>query len=164
MLKKYANLVRAKGWGALLHLLFVVKTSDGLVQFFRYGFVGGISAVADVGILYIATNNLHIFYLMSAAISFVVATLVNYALSVRWIFQSSGNTRSELLLFSLVGLGGLALTEILIGIQVEQLHMHYMHAKIVALAIVVLWSFSLRRLLFNRLAKKKAADTAITEE
>lgn len=53
----------------------------------RYGFTAGCAAVVDVGLfgLFFATNmNL----IVAASLSFLVATVVNYGLSARYVFEA----------------------------------------------------------------------------
>lgn len=135
----------------LIRLLFVEKTNRGLVQLFRYGFVGGFSAIVDAGSLFVFTDYGHVYYLVSAALAFILGTIVNYALSVWWIFESTGKFKREFGLFTLVGLGGLGLNELIIWFLVSRVGLFYMLAKLVSVSIVVIWSFSLRKLLFSKL-------------
>ena len=135
-------------------LLFVAKTNNGLVQLFRYGFVGGFSAVVDAGSLYLFTSKGHVHYLISAALAFVFGTIVNYILSILWIFEKSSNFKAEFTLFTLIGLGGLGLNELIIWIAVSKMHIFYMLAKLISVSIVVFWSFTLRKFLFTYLHRQ----------
>jgi len=143
----------------LLSVLFVAKADSGLIQFFRYAFVGGFSAVVDIGTLFLCTSALHIHYLISLAIAFILGTIVNYLLSILWVFSSSKNKKLEFTLFTLIGLGGLCINEFIVWLLVEHVHLHYLIAKLFSVSIVVIWSFTLRRLLFARLNKQEALKT-----
>lgn len=138
----------------LYRTLFTGKSDHWFIQLFRYGFVGGFSAVVDVGSLYIFTDILHIHYLISAILGFLLGTIVNYALSVLWVFKASGKIKAELVIFTLIGFGGLLLNELIIWLLVSKADVFYMLAKVVSLSIVLFWSFSLRRILFVRLNAK----------
>lgn len=147
-------MIRPLRLSQLLRMLFLGKSQHGLVQLFRYIFVGGFSAIVDTGTLYGATTVLHINYLISAALAFILGTIVNYFLSVLWVFQSSGKLSKEITLFTLVGLGGLGLNELILWILHGHLGIHVLVAKFISVSIVVIWSYSLRRLLFLRLHQK----------
>ena len=56
-------------------------------KFVRYFFVGGLSAVVDYAI-FGALFHFGLHYLVAATLSFVVAVAFNYALSVRFVFQT----------------------------------------------------------------------------
>jgi putative flippase GtrA len=142
--------------------LFIDHTDHGMVQLFRYGFVGGFSAIVDIVSFYLLTAEAHIYYLISIFFAFILGTIVNYMLSITWIFKSSGNFKSEFTLFTLIGVVGLGLTELIVWFLVSQFHFFYLTAKLFALVIVMLWSFSLRKILFNRL-QKQHANTIIVE-
>ncbi len=66
----------------------IKKTDDIIIQFFRYGFAGGIAFAVDFSLLYILTDFFHIYYLVSAAISFIPGIAVNYVLSIHWVFNN----------------------------------------------------------------------------
>lgn len=138
--------------GEYYNLLFVDRSQHGLIQLFRYIFVGGFSALVDIGSLYMFTSHLHIHYLVSAFLAFILGTIVNYFLSILWVFESSDKKKTEFLLFSLIGFGGLLLNGLILWVTVEQFHIFYLIGKLISVAIVVFWSFSLRRLLFAKLA------------
>ena len=130
---------------------FVVPTQSGTVQFFRYSFLGGFSAIVDIATLTVCTSVLHIHYLISACLGFVLGIIINYVLSMMWIFESSGKKTTELTFFIVIGLGGLGLNELIIWIMVRYVGLFYLIAKLVAVLIVLVWNFTLRRLLFSRL-------------
>lgn len=147
----------------LLRVLFIEKSNHGLIQFFRYGFVGGFSALVDIGALFACTSLLGIHYLISLAIAFILGTIVNYTLSILWVFDSSKNKKMEFLLFTLIGLGGLGINELIVWSLVEFAHLYYLPAKFVSVSVVVIWSFSLRRLLFARLSRGAVQAAAMSE-
>lgn len=134
--------------------LFITRTDNGLVQFFRYGFVGGVSALSDIGTLVVLTSGLHVHYLISATVAFVIGTIVNYFLSTRWVFRSSGRKSLEFFLFTLIGFGGLCLNNLILWALVSKGGVFYLFAKFVSVSVVLFWSFLLRKLLFSKLNGK----------
>ncbi|MGZ6005598.1 MAG: GtrA family protein [Candidatus Saccharimonadales bacterium] len=134
------------------HILFVKKTDRAHLQLFRYLFVGGLAFVTDAGSLYLLTSEFRLHYLTSTLIGFMIGIAVNYSLSVRWIFQKTSKFKSEITLFTLVGIGGLCLNELIMWVLVSRGHLFYMIAKLISAAVVLVWSFTLRRTLFIRLA------------
>lgn len=141
------------GLSMLIRILFVEKSDNGYIQLFRYIFVGGFSAFVDIGSLFVFTSIFHVHYLVSAFLAFILGTIVNYLLSVLWIFESTGKRKTEIALFTMIGFGGLLLNEIILWVAVEKVGLFYLLGKFVSVLIVLGWSFSLRRLLFRRLAK-----------
>jgi putative flippase GtrA len=143
----------ARDFKHLIQQAFVAKTRTGRIQFFRYIFVGGFSAVVNLGILSILTSVLHINYLISELIAFVIATIVNYALSIWWIFQRSNRFKLEFVLFTLVGIGGLGINELVLWVCVSKLKLFYLLGEVIAITVVMVWSFALRKLLFEKLTR-----------
>lgn len=148
------SFVGAEDFDSLIRILFVDKTKRGRIQLFRYLFVGGVSVIADAGSLYVLTAFFDVHYLVSAIIGFILGTIVNYTLSVRWIFESTKKFKSEVTLFTLIGVGGLGINELILWMLVSGLGFHFMVAKAFSVSVVLIWSFSLRRLLFMKLAPK----------
>ena len=134
----------------LIHKAFVTKTRDTKIQFFRYLFVGGFSAVVNLG-LFSLLIYLGLHYLLAELIAFVVATIVNYVLSIIWIFQRSSRFKLEFTLFTLVGVGGLGINELVLWLCVSKLGIYKVVSEAIAIAVVTLWSFALRKILFDKL-------------
>ena len=72
----------------MLKNLFVNKTDNTVVQLFRYTFVGGVAFIFDFGSLFILTEYIKIYYLVSAAIAFIIGLTINYLLSISWVFSN----------------------------------------------------------------------------
>ena len=123
------------------------KTDNTIVQLFRYTFVGGIAFIFDFCSLAILTEYLNIYYLISAAIAFLIGLTVNYYLSISWVFQkrSVKSKQMEFILFALIGIVGLALNEFFIWFFTEIISVHYLFSKIISTAFVYLWNFNIRK-------------------
>jgi len=137
---------------AARYKLFLDKTENTLVQLFRYTFVGGFAFVVDFGTLFLLTEIFHIHYLLSAAMAFILGLITNYFLSIKWVFsiRSIENKKIEFLLFSIIGMIGLGLNELLLWIFTDLILIHYLLSKIITAIFVYLWNFIGRKyLLFN---------------
>ena len=138
---------------SLLINALLSKTKDAKIQFFRYIFVGGFSALVNLSVLYALTSLLHVHYLLSELIAFLIATIVNYILSIWWVFERSSKFKLEFVLFTLVGVGGLVINETVLWVCVSKLGLFYIIGEAIAIASVTVWSFALRKLLFDKLSK-----------
>ncbi len=117
--------------------------------FYKYGVVGVLGTLIDVGILYLLvevsginpeTNGL--FYIF-ATISFVLAVINNFALNRIWTFSNrERNIKKQFAKFFIISLVGLALTQSLLFIFVSQLSIWYIAAKLLTSIIVLLWNFT----------------------
>lgn len=128
--------------------VFVQKpTNNTFVQLFRYTFVGGFAFVIDFSSLFILTEAFHIHYLVSAAIAFLIGLLINYSISVKWVFNQRKLTsrKNEVLIFAGIGVVGLGLNEVIIWLCTEIFLFHYLVSKIVSAVLVYLWNFFVRK-------------------
>ena len=121
------------------------KVNKSLLQFFRYLICGGFATVTDAGILFILTHYSGVHYLYAAAFSFLCGISVNYTLNTILVFKSSGKLYREIPLFVLIGIGGLTWTEIILWVLVGQFKIYVMFAKLVAIVLVLLWNFFMRK-------------------
>lgn len=139
--------------GKTLDTLLRGKTSNGWLQLFRYLFVGGAAFVVDFGSLYLLTKYAGLHYTLSATLSFILGLIVNYLLSIRWVFsQRKLQSRSaEFIVFAIIGIVGLGLNVAIIWFFTEHIRLHYLVSKIVATVLVFLWNFAGRKfILFDR--------------
>lgn len=128
--------------------LLFKKTDSTLIQLFRYTFVGGIAFAIDFGSLYVLTEFFDIYYLVSAAIAFLLGLTTNYSLSVLWVFdkRSVKSRWVEYGIFGFIGLIGLGLNELFIWFFTEEVHLHYLLSKIISTFVVYFWNFFARKL------------------
>lgn len=128
---------------------FFEDPNNTFVQLLRYTFVGGIAFVVDFGLLFLLTDFFNVHYLISAGISFISGLLLNYYLSIKWVFTVRIIEKKwlELLFFSLIGLIGLGLNEIFLWLFTDILLFHYLISKLITSFIVYFWNFFARKFL-----------------
>ena len=85
------------------------QTDSTHIQFFRYIFVGGAAFIVDFVSLFIFTDVFGVYYLISAAIAFILGLIANYALSISWVFnkRTLDNKLSEFTIFAFIGIIGI---------------------------------------------------------
>ncbi|MGN6527999.1 MAG: GtrA family protein [Burkholderiaceae bacterium] len=123
-----------------------------MIEFVRYFAASALAFGVDLG-LYRVGLAVGFGYAAAACLGFTMGLAVAYGLSVRWAFRVRGmrDARAEFIIFALVGLAGLALTEALLWLQIGLLHVAPVLAKIAAAAVVFLFNFGARKaLLFTR--------------
>ena len=118
-----------------------------LHQFTRYWIVGGLAFVVDFGSLYLLTEFAGLHYLVSAAVAFLFGLVTNYLLSRAWVFdrRTMDTATAEFAIFTMIGLVGLGLNEVIIWSLREKGHLHYLLSKAIASAIVLIWNFGARK-------------------
>ena len=123
------------------------QTDQTRIQLFRYMFVGGAAFIVDFVSLFILTDFFGIYYLISAAIAFILGLIANYLLSVSWVFnkRTLENRTFEFGIFALIGIVGLGLNEVFIWFFTQDLQIYYLFSKILAAAIILFWNFFARK-------------------
>lgn len=139
----------------LLKTLLTEPTTNPLVQFFRYVFVGGCSFVVDAGVLWLLAH-MGMHYLYAACFGFAAGLFCNFILSRALVFRAQSARVGRVLEFAgyaLIGLIGLGLTEALLYFFTEIVLFHYMISKVIASAVVLFWNFFGRKHLLYRSEK-----------
>ena len=109
----------------------------------RYFVVGGIAFCFDITFFFIFAKLLGYNYLVIATIGFVFAVLINYFLSVRFVFKSGVrfSKAQELALVYLVSAIGLGLHLLILYVAVDLLGIELMLSKLGATGAVFMWNF-----------------------
>lgn len=130
-----------------IHKLLTQSTDKTGIQFFRYIFVGGVAFLVDFASLYVFTDYIGVFYLISAAIAFILGLITNYILSINWVFnrRSLDNKTIEFSFFAFIGIVGLGLNELLIWFFTAETGLFYLLSKILAAIIILFWNFFARK-------------------
>lgn len=113
----------------------------------RYFVVGGIAACVDIGLFMLLARGMGFAYQPVAAATFVLATLVNYVLSVRFVFVSGARfgRKSEIALVYVVSAVGLGINALMLWAGVEIAHASLFLSKIAATGTVFFWNYFARR-------------------
>ena len=110
-------------------------------KFLSFCLVGAITFFLDYGLLYLLTEYGRLSYLLSSALAFSVAVIINYILCQRFVFVSAKNGVKQLTLFVITSVVGLGINQLCMWLFVECALMHYMLAKIFATGIVTVWNY-----------------------
>lgn len=144
----------------LLHKLFVEKTENTLLQFFRYIFVGGIAAVVNIGSLFILTDISKVYYIISNILAFILGLFVNYILSKIFVFSQEKvkSKTKELITYAVIGIIGLGIDTLFMFIFTSVFSIYYLVSKILSTAITFLWNFCARKLMYKREEKNYGSN------
>jgi putative flippase GtrA len=120
-------------------------THSTRIQFFRYFFVGGSSAVVDFCV-YITLLHFGVHYLLAQMGAYCVGFVWNYVFSILWVFQSSKKFVKEITITFIITAFGLLWTELLLFGMVDFVGLGEIVAKLIATAIVLFWNFGARKM------------------
>lgn len=116
-------------------------------QFFKFGVVGVIAFIVDYLSLYLLTEFLNVYYLISSIISFLLSIIVNYILSIKWVFDiKKKQSFKDVIVFTLLSAIGLLINLLVMYLSVEVFKIHYMIGKLMATFIVMIWNFVTRKM------------------
>lgn len=116
-------------------------------QFFKFGVVGVIAFIVDYLSLYMLTEFLNVYYLISSIISFLLSIIVNYILSIKWVFDiKKKQSFKDVIVFTLLSAIGLLINLLVMYLSVEVFKIHYMIGKLIATFIVMIWNFVTRKM------------------
>lgn len=141
-MREFLILLKHRDWDGLFH----ASTDSGVVQLFRYCFIGGLSFLIDFG-CYFSLLTVNVYYLLSGIIAFTVSFAFNFTVSRLWIFhhQTGDSFRAEITSVAAIALCGLGLTELLLWLGVDVAGLNKLLAKIFASLLVLLWNFWARK-------------------
>ncbi|NMC51615.1 GtrA family protein [Candidatus Kuenenbacteria bacterium] len=111
-------------------------------KFIRFAISGGIATVVDISLLYILTEWLGIWYLISSVFSFLVGSITHFSISRAWVFDDRGKKYwQQYKSFFVIHLVGLAINTAALYILVEYFDVYYIAAKIITVIFGVSWTF-----------------------
>ena len=121
-----------------------------VLQLIKFGIVGVIAAFIDVGVLVILKELLHMDVLIASFVSFCASVVVNYILSMVFVFKSKEQNKiREFIIFVLLSAGGLCLNQFILWIGVMFASANYLIVKVFALVIVPVYNFITRKMLLE---------------
>nr|WP_051008491.1 GtrA family protein [Enorma massiliensis] len=113
----------------------------------KFAAVGIFSFVVDWLLLVILTEGFGIDYLVSTTVSFLVSVSLNYALSMKYVFEHRDDMsrKREFTIFAILSCIGLGLTDVLMFAGVTILNIAYQAMKVIATFCVTWYNFFTRK-------------------
>ncbi len=131
----------------LIKSFFFERTQRIQVQFFRSIFVGAFASIIDILCFAILAELLNVYYLFANLFAFLIGLIINYFLSVTWVFtaNSSPKRSKQFFQFFLVAIVGLVINQLILWICVDFFYVNMLFSKILATLIAFIWNFTARR-------------------
>jgi putative flippase GtrA len=119
---------------------------------FRYLLVGGTSVILEYISFLLLIELAGLSVVMANIISFLVGFIYTFVLHNRWTFfgNHEHNIKSQFAAYTTLAVINVVATSLLINLQVTTLHIAPFIAKLVCMALVVVWNYLLlSRLIFK---------------
>ena len=131
--------------------LLIDKTSNGIIQFVRYFFVGSIAAIINIGTLYLMVDIFNINYILSNIVGFILGIVVNYGLSKMFVFTDNEDINKifEIVMYVIIGILGLIFDTFMLWIFTSKIGIYYMISKIISTMLTFVWNFVARKVLYK---------------
>ncbi|MDD2268984.1 MAG: GtrA family protein [Eubacteriales bacterium] len=143
-----------------------------ILEFIRYCVVGGTAFIFDtaayIGLVelvfvpkfgreYMESYSFEHFF--SITVGFIVGLIVNYVLSMLWVFtskkqQKQGKNARAFTIFAVIGVIGYFLKQLLMYIQLDWLFFTPWIANIIAAGIVLIWNYLARKVIIFKKDEK----------
>ena len=114
-----------------------------IVQFCRFASVGILSLMVDYGFMICLTETTQLGYFRACAFSYTISIIVNYVLSMRYVFhvREDISKAKEASIFLGLSMVGLLLNQMAMWMLVDVLHIYYAMAKMLAAGMVTSYNF-----------------------
>lgn len=129
----------------------------GYREFLRSALVSGLSFILDFFLCMLIVEKSTLGYLPATSISFTLGTVLNYALSVLWIFGRANKGKRHLEFVAFLGLAGigLVLNAFAMVFFTSICSFHYLVSRVVSATLVFFFNFSSRKFIIFRAGRKK---------
>lgn len=136
-----------------------------LEQILKFGAVGFFCFLIDFGLTTGLTNLFGVHYLISKFIGFVVSAIVNYLLSIKYVFteKKEMDKKKEFTVFLILSAFGLLINEVVMFVCIDGIYAHTAALRelisdalmvsvssIIATGIVMVYNFISRKLFLER--------------
>lgn len=116
-------------------------------QLIKFSACGVTCFAIDYSLMLLLTEVFGVRYLISAGISFVFATSINYFISAAWVYDTENRKRRkyDIFVFIILGAIGLGINQFIMWSMVEFIQWDYRVVKIVSGIIVSIYNFITRK-------------------
>ncbi|MCL0050237.1 glycosyltransferase [Dehalococcoidia bacterium] len=130
----------------LKHIYSLMKRKGELLRFVKFCLVGLSGVLVHLGLLYLLTEFVGLFYLVSAVISIQSSIISNFTLNNYFTFADrrlpgAKSFLNRLLKFNLVSLAGLGLNIGVLGLLTEVFGIYYLISALGGIVVAVLWNY-----------------------
>jgi|WetSurMetagenome_2_1015567.scaffolds.fasta_scaffold21264_3 dolichol-phosphate mannosyltransferase len=127
-----------------LHLLWNMRFGESSLRFIGFAVIGASGIFVNSAALYLATEKLHFYYLISAAVATVASTLWNFGLTESLVYRTKNQGKGilrRLGLFFVMNLLVLALRAPIIYLLTSILGLYYVASNLISMVVLTVLRF-----------------------
>ena len=125
-----------------------------VLQLIKFGIVGVIAAIIDVGTLVLLKELCRVDVLVASALAFSASVIVNYILSMLFVFKGGKHGKvKEFIIFVALSIGGLGINQLIMWIGTVYTPVYYLFAKVFSFIFVSVYNFVTRKIFLEKKAK-----------
>ena len=123
------------------------KSGKTHVQLLKYFVSGGMAFLSYILILFVLTEYLRVFHLVSLIIAYLASILINFNVSKYFVFKDgSQKTAVQFFKFFTVAMIGLAAQFLIVYLLTKFVVLNYITANVIASGLIYFVSFSLNKI------------------
>ena len=126
------------------NLLWALRFGEGSLRFIGFALIGVTGILVNSLFLFLATDKLHVYYLVSAGVATVASTLWNFSLTEAIVYRASNQSKGRIKrlgLFAVVNVIALALRTPMIYLMTTLWGIYYVVSNLVSLAALTVLRF-----------------------
>jgi dolichol-phosphate mannosyltransferase len=121
--------------------------------------VGGMGTLLNLFILFTSVEFFGLWYILGAAIAFIIVVTFNFILNKYWTFKDKKKRKNivvgQYLKYIVIGGIGMGINILSLYILVEYMNLWYIFAEILAIIVATLWNFEGSRYIVFGIRKNK---------
>ncbi len=133
----------------LKHVFKIAKETGEVLRFLKFCTVGLSGILVNEGLLWVLTELMKIYYIISSLISVEVSILSNFTFNELWTFKDRIKSRRarkvlmRIMKYNIVSLGGLVINVMTLWFLTSFCKMHYLISNIFGIILATAWNYSL---------------------
>ena len=134
-------------------MLILDNMADKLHSAVKYIFVGSIGFLINISIFWILINKIHIWYIYSAIISFILSTLIGFQLHRKITYSCSDKINGNMIIYYyFINIVNIIINTVLIFIFVEYIHILKILSIIISNLLISIYSYIFyKKIIFKKL-------------
>lgn len=121
-----------------------------ILKVVRFCISGGVSTILGFTILYVFTEYIGIWYLLSSVMSFIICDIFSFIIKKFWVFEEKDikEARLQIFLYFVLSMMYLITNTILMFISVEYMHIQYIISQVIIIFILLMPNYFITQKIF----------------